>query len=59
VRELAQGKLVEIEGKLADLTRIRDALSAVSCTCSGEGPVGECPILDALEACGGKAEAPP
>lgn len=48
VQELAQAKLEQIEGKLADLTRIRDALLAVSCRCSGEGAVDECPILDAL-----------
>lgn len=59
VQELAQSKLVEIRGKLADLTRIRDALSAVSCTCSGEGPISECPILDALETFGGEEEVPP
>lgn len=50
VQELAQSKLETIERKLTDLTRLRDALLAVSCACDGRGPVSECPILDALEA---------
>lgn len=49
VQELARANLAEIEDKLADLTRLRDALLAVSCTCDGRGPMTECPILDALD----------
>ena len=48
VRRIARAKLAQIEGKMEDLARIRDALDDVSCACSGEGPVGDCPILDAL-----------
>jgi len=33
-----------------DLERIWEALVEVFCVCDGAGPVGECPILDALEA---------
>jgi MerR family transcriptional regulator, copper efflux regulator len=49
VQRLAEAKLAEVDRKLADLARIREALATVSCTCSGEGPISECPILDALE----------
>lgn len=59
VRQLVQAKLAQVEHKLADLARIRDALAAVSCTCSGEGPISECPILDALQSSGGENRIPP
>lgn len=49
VQRLAKAKLAEVDRKLADLARIREALATVSCTCSGEGPISECSILDALE----------
>lgn len=49
VHRLAEAKLAEVDRKLAELARIREALATVSCTCSGEGPISECPILDALE----------
>lgn len=48
VRQVAQAKLAQIEHKLEDLARIRDALEAAACTCTGTGPASECPILDAL-----------
>lgn len=56
VRELAEAKLAQIEQKLADLVRIRDALVAVSCSCSGDGPVSECPILGAMTISDGEDE---
>jgi MerR family transcriptional regulator, copper efflux regulator len=49
VRRLAQAKLAQVESKLADLERIRQALLDVSCACSGRGAVSDCPILEALE----------
>ena len=52
VRELASLKLAEIEEKLSDLERIRDALRAASCSCDGSGLVRECSILDALDGSG-------
>ncbi len=48
-RQIASAKLVEIEAKIASLTRIRDALLAVTKACPGSGPPAECPILDAVE----------
>lgn len=52
VRELASLKLAEIEEKLSDLERVRDALLAASCSCDGSGLVRECSILDALDGSG-------
>lgn len=49
VREKALAKVAEVERKLADLSRMRMALMAITKSCVGEGPTSECPILDALE----------
>lgn len=49
VKGRAKEKIVEIEGKLRDLERIRHALSHLAGQCrGGRGPVGECPLLEAL-----------
>jgi Hg(II)-responsive transcriptional regulator len=45
----ATEKITEIEGKLRDLERIRHALTHLAGQCrGGRGPLGECPLLDAL-----------
>jgi MerR family mercuric resistance operon transcriptional regulator len=50
VRAVAQDKIDEVEEKIRDLHRIRDALSTLADACEGaEGPTSECPILDVLE----------
>ncbi len=49
VRERAQGKLAEIDEKLAVLLRMRDVLATWTDACPSEGPVSACPILDALD----------
>ncbi|PSQ68397.1 MAG: Zn(2+)-responsive transcriptional regulator [Bacteroidetes bacterium QH_1_61_8] len=49
VQAQTEAKLDEVEAKIEDLKRIRDALSTLSDACAGEGgPTGDCPILDAL-----------
>ena len=53
VRRQAQAKLSEVEGKIRDLERIRDALAHLIAACRGHGPTSECPILEALETDGG------
>ena len=56
VKQRATEKIVEIEGKLRDLERIRHALTHLAGQCrGGRGPVGDCPLLDAL----GPVEAEP
>lgn len=43
-------KLNEVEEKIQDLERIRDALARLATVCEGsQGPTSECPILDAME----------
>lgn len=48
VRRSAQTKIVDIETKIRDLQRIREALSALQRTCHGDGAASGCPILAAL-----------
>jgi len=50
VKAQAEEKLDEVEAKIQDLRRIREALSTLAATCDGgQGPTGDCPILDAIE----------
>lgn len=48
VKRLAEGKLVEIENRIAELQRMRDALNELTRQCSGHGPVKGCPIVETL-----------
>jgi MerR family mercuric resistance operon transcriptional regulator len=52
VRIRAEEKIKNIEEKISDLTRMKEALRELTCQCSGDGPVSECPILTALEPAG-------
>ena len=48
VRTVAERRLADLDVRIADLTRMRDALQVLSHRCAcGEDP--ECPILEALE----------
>lgn len=49
VRLLANAKLSDIDGKIADLQRMRDSLSRLVGQCRGKGPVQGCPIITALD----------
>lgn len=48
VRKAAQGKLADIDGRIAELARIRDALAGLVDACPGHGAAADCPILSAL-----------
>jgi len=49
VRAQAEQKLEEVETKIHDLKRIREALSTLTEACAGGGgPTSECPLLDAM-----------
>jgi MerR family copper efflux transcriptional regulator len=49
VKARAAAKIVEIEGKIRDLERIRAALTHLAGQCrGGRGPVGDCPLVEAL-----------
>jgi len=48
VKRRAEVKIVDIEEKIQALQRMKQALMKLSSTCKGRGPIGECPILEAL-----------
>lgn len=48
VKERAEAKISDIEEKIADLKRMKQALVKVTNACSGRGPTSDCPILDAM-----------
>jgi len=48
VKSRAQAKVADIGEKVRDLQRMRRALTDLIAECSGTGPTGECPILEAL-----------
>ncbi len=49
VKARAEAKIADIDRKLHDLERIKHALVHLAGRCrGGRGPVGDCPLLDAL-----------
>ncbi len=49
VREQAQAKVADIESKIGDLQRMREALLMLIKKCHGRGSLVGCPILGALQ----------
>ena len=49
VRKKAESKIDDIEERIQSLVRMNTALRRLAVLCSGEGPAGDCPFLDALE----------
>jgi DNA-binding transcriptional MerR regulator len=49
LRERAVDKIDEVETKIKDLQQIKRALTEIVSQCTGEGPAGECPILECFE----------
>ncbi len=49
VRKRAKVKVHEIEDKVCTLQAMLKALSKLISECSGEGPVTQCPILEAMD----------
>lgn len=48
-RALAEGHIAELEGKIADLQRMRDSLAALVITCERPRADRSCPLLATLE----------
>lgn len=48
VKALTEHKLAEIERRIDELRRMREALADLNLQCSGHGPVEGCPIIEAL-----------
>ena len=49
VKVRVETKIADIEKKIADLEQMREALLKMATQCSGKGPIGNCPILEALD----------
>ncbi|BCL62820.1 mercuric resistance operon regulatory protein [Desulfomarina profundi] len=49
VKIKAEVKIRDIEKKIYDLNRMKEALAQLTLQCSGSGPIHQCPILAALE----------
>ena len=49
IKDRTLAKIKDIEGKIADLTRIKAALEHLASSCDGHGSLDECPILEALD----------
>lgn len=49
VRAVAKAKVADIDGRIADLQRMRDALQLLVKRCKGHGSAGGCPILVAMQ----------
>ncbi len=49
VRTRAAAKLEQVEEKIRQLERIRGALEALIAACPGQGELGRCSIMEALE----------
>ncbi len=49
VKQRTEAKLAEVEQKMVELQRMRQALLQVASLCTGQGPTSRCPMLDALD----------
>ena len=49
VKQRTEAKIAEVERKLVELQRMRQALLQVAALCTGEGPGSRCPMLEALD----------
>ena len=49
VKQRTEAKIAEVEQKLLELQRMRQALLQVAALCTGQGPGSPCPMLDVLD----------
>lgn len=49
VRDAARDKIADVESRMRELGRIRDALQSLVDACEANQETCECPILDALD----------
>ncbi len=49
VKQRTEAKLAEVEQKMVELQRMRQALLQVAALCTGPGPTSACPMLEALD----------
>lgn len=49
VQARAEAKIADIEERITQLDAMKRALGELVAQCRGEGPLSDCPILDALD----------
>ncbi len=49
VRQRTETKIRDVDEKISDLQRIREALTVLVQSCKGKGPTSACPILEAID----------
>jgi Hg(II)-responsive transcriptional regulator len=49
VKQRTEAKIAEVERKVVELQRMRQALLQIHSLCTGPGPTGRCPMLEALD----------
>ncbi len=49
VKAEAESKIASIDARITSLRRMRKSLLSLVRSCSGEGPVSSCPILDVID----------
>jgi len=49
IKQRTEAKIIEVERKMVELQRMRQALLQVASLCTGQGPGSRCPMLDALD----------
>ena len=59
VKALAERRLRELDGRIRELTVMREALAGYARRCTGKGPVKGCPIIEAVLADSHKESTPP
>jgi len=58
VKKRTEAKIVEVEGKILNLQRIKRALEKMADICRANKRIGDCPILDMLDAQGDNLSLP-
>ena len=58
IRSRVTVKIGDVEQKITDLETIKAALLHLVGKCTGEGPIGECPIIEALDRNNNEEEIP-
>jgi len=48
VKARVEAKMADVENRIVELIRMREALERLSKRCTGSGPVSRCPILEEL-----------
>lgn len=51
IKTRTEKKIEDIKQRIQDLSKMLHALESLTAACDGQGPIEECPILEALDSC--------